>query len=64
MDATPFLPERVNLTSLRAAAADCRGCDLYAPATQTVSGEGRKAARLMRATWRCVYSTESVDIVT
>ena len=48
MDATPFLPERINLPSLRAAAADCRGCDLYAPATQTVFGEGRKAARLMQ----------------
>ena len=47
MDATPFLPERINLRSLRTAAADCRGCDLHAPATQTVFGEGRKASRLM-----------------
>ena len=43
----PFLPERVNLTALRAAAPDCRGCDLHGPATQTVFGEGRKASRLM-----------------
>ncbi len=47
MDATPFLPERINLRSLRTAAADCRGCDLHAPATQTVFGEGRKASRVM-----------------
>jgi uracil-DNA glycosylase len=47
VDATPFLPDRINLTTLREAAAGCRGCDLYAPATQTVFGEGRKASRLM-----------------
>jgi len=47
VDATPFLPDRVNLTTLREAAAGCRGCDLYGPATQTVFGEGRKASRLM-----------------
>ena len=46
-DATPFLPERKSLSSLRKAAADCRGCHLYAPATQTVFGEGRKRAELM-----------------
>jgi len=33
---------------LRSAAADCRGCDLYRDATQTVFGEGPiRAARLM-----------------
>ena len=47
MDATPFLPDRINLTALREAAAGCRGCDLYGPATQTVFGEGRKRSRLM-----------------
>jgi uracil-DNA glycosylase len=46
-DATPFLPERKSLKSLREAAADCRGCHLYAPATQTVFGEGPKRAELM-----------------
>jgi uracil-DNA glycosylase len=45
-DATPFLPERKNLRSLRAAAADCRGCPLHRPATQTVFGEGPKRAEL------------------
>ena len=34
-DATAFLPQRRSLTSLREAAAGCRGCHLYAPATQT-----------------------------
>ena len=46
-DATPFLPERKNLKSLREAAAHCRGCHLYAPATQTVFSDGPKRARVM-----------------
>jgi uracil-DNA glycosylase len=46
-DATPFLPERRTLTSLREAAAGCRGCELWRNATQTVFGEGLKRARLM-----------------
>jgi uracil-DNA glycosylase family protein len=46
-DATPFLPERRNLTALREAAMSCRGCHLWRGATQTVFGEGRKAARVM-----------------
>ena len=46
-DATPFLPERKNLKALREAAATCRGCHLYAHATQTVFGEGRKSAKVM-----------------
>src|SRR3954470_10950657 len=46
-DATPFLPERRTLTSLREAAAGCRGCPLWRDATQTVFGEGLKRARLM-----------------
>ena len=45
--AEEFLPERLSLKSLREAAAGCRGCDLWAPATQTVFGEGRKKARVM-----------------
>jgi len=35
------------LRGLRAAAADCRGCDLYKHATQTVFGEGPAGARMM-----------------
>jgi DNA polymerase len=45
-DATPFLPQRKSLKSLREAAATCRGCNLYAGATQTVFGEGLKRAKL------------------
>src|ERR671926_1860062 len=46
-DATPFLPERRTLQSLRDAAAGCQGCHLWRGATQTVFGEGLKRARLM-----------------
>jgi uracil-DNA glycosylase len=46
-DATSFLPERKSLTSLREAAAGCRGCELWRKGTQTVFGEGRKRSRLM-----------------
>src|SRR3954451_17044916 len=46
-DATPFLPARRSLTSLREAAAGCRGCHLWRDATQAVFGEGRKRARMM-----------------
>ena len=46
-DATSFLPERKSLKSLREAAAHCRGCHLYAPATQTVFSDGPKRARIM-----------------
>jgi uracil-DNA glycosylase family protein len=45
-DATPFLPARKTLRSLREAAAGCRGCHLYAPATQTVFGEGMGRAKV------------------
>jgi DNA polymerase len=46
-DATPFLPQRKSLKALREAAAGCRGCHLYANATQTVFGEGRKRSRVV-----------------
>jgi uracil-DNA glycosylase len=46
-DATPFLPDRRTHKALREAAAVCRGCHLYAKATQTVFGEGRTTADLM-----------------
>jgi uracil-DNA glycosylase family protein len=45
--AEPFLPDRLSLPALRAAAQGCRGCHLYAGATQTVFGEGVQAARLI-----------------
>jgi uracil-DNA glycosylase family protein len=46
-DASPFLPERSSLKTLREAAVSCRGCHLWRGATQTVFGEGRKLSRVM-----------------
>jgi uracil-DNA glycosylase len=46
-DARPFIPQRGGLNALREAAAGCRGCPLWRPATQTVFGDGLKRARLM-----------------
>jgi uracil-DNA glycosylase len=45
--AADFLPARRTLPALRAAAATCRGCDLWKRATQTVVGEGTADARVM-----------------
>jgi uracil-DNA glycosylase family protein len=45
--AEAFFPPRLNLSSLRRAAAHCRGCDLYKNATQTVFGEGPRRARII-----------------
>jgi uracil-DNA glycosylase len=47
MSASAFVPETNSLKAMREAAAGCRGCPLYGPATQTVFGEGRRSARLM-----------------
>lgn len=47
MGAEDFLPERLSLTTLRRAAADCTGCELHGPATQTVFGAGQATARLV-----------------
>jgi DNA polymerase len=46
-DATPFLPEKLSLKTLREAATGCQGCDLYLNATQTVFGEGPNSARVV-----------------
>ena len=45
--AAQFLPQTLSLKSLRQAAANCRGCDLYRHATQTVFGEGAAHAKAM-----------------
>jgi len=45
--AVEFLPERRSLAAMRLAARECRGCDLYRNATQTVFGEGRAASEVM-----------------
>jgi uracil-DNA glycosylase len=42
-----FLPERRSLSALRAAAAQCQGCDLYQDATQTVFGAGKASAAVL-----------------
>jgi uracil-DNA glycosylase family protein len=46
-DASPFVPETNSLRELRRAAADCRGCPLYGPATQVVFSDGPRRAALM-----------------
>jgi DNA polymerase len=45
--AAQFVPDTRSLNTLRTAAADCRGCDLYQASTQTVFGTGRARAKLM-----------------
>ncbi|MGB8003640.1 MAG: uracil-DNA glycosylase family protein, partial [Gaiellaceae bacterium] len=45
--AADFLPEKRSLTALREAASGCRGCELWRLGTQTVFGEGPKAAAAM-----------------
>jgi uracil-DNA glycosylase family protein len=46
-DATPFLPEKPTITTLRDASRNCRGCDLWKNATQTVFGEGNSRPSMM-----------------
>ena len=45
--AEPWVPSRASLRGLRAAAHDCRGCDLYKHATQVVFGAGPASARVL-----------------
>lgn len=45
--AAPLVPAKVNLTTLRVAARDCRACDLWKTGTQTVFGDGQRKARVM-----------------
>jgi uracil-DNA glycosylase family protein len=45
--AADFIPPRPTLKSAREAAKGCRGCDLWKIGTQTVFGEGPRAAALM-----------------
>ncbi|CAL9347671.1 hypothetical protein SUDANB120_00396 [Streptomyces sp. enrichment culture] len=46
-DAGPWVPRTDDLGELGRAAAGCRGCPLYAAATQTVFGEGPGRARVV-----------------
>lgn len=41
------VPQRPSLRALRSSIAGCRACDLWAPATQPVLGEGPAKARVM-----------------
>jgi uracil-DNA glycosylase len=45
--ADSLIPPHPSLSSVRAAAADCRACELWEKGTQTVFGEGARKARLM-----------------
>ena|SRR6266566_2010984 len=45
--AEELIPEKPTLPLLRAAAADCRACDLWKRGTQTVFGEGPRRAQLL-----------------
>jgi uracil-DNA glycosylase len=47
LTATPFLPSKRTVDSLREAAEHCQGCDLWVRATQTVFGEGAAEASVM-----------------
>ena len=47
MTAEDFLPDKLNLRDLRQAARGCKGCPLYANATQTVFGTGLKRSEFM-----------------
>jgi DNA polymerase len=42
-----LIPTRPTVKRLREAAAGCRACPLWKPATQTVFGQGRPSAKLM-----------------
>jgi len=41
------IPDKLTLSALRAAAANCKACDLWKLGTQTVFGEGHANARVM-----------------
>jgi uracil-DNA glycosylase family protein len=45
--AKEFFPDKLSLSSLQDAAADCKACDLWKLGTQTVFGEGRRRAIVM-----------------
>jgi uracil-DNA glycosylase len=45
--AAAFMPERLTMRSLQEAVQHCRGCPLYANATQAVFGEGKLGSDVM-----------------
>jgi uracil-DNA glycosylase len=44
--AAPWVPEHADIEALRRAAADCKGCELWQPATQVVFSAGNPRAPL------------------
>ena len=44
--AAPWVPERADIAELRQAATECRGCELWKPATQVVFSAGNPKAPL------------------
>jgi DNA polymerase len=42
-----FVPAEADLSTLKQAAASCRGCELYKNASQTVFGDGDQRAKMM-----------------
>lgn len=46
-NATTWVPESRELPDLESAAHDCRGCELWQPATQVVFSSGERSARIM-----------------
>ena len=46
MTAADFVPDTPSLDTLRTAAAACRGCELWEPATRTVFSAGSESARV------------------
>ncbi len=47
MGAEEYFPDRLTITALREAVQHCRGCPLYADATQAVFGEGKLSSEVM-----------------
>jgi DNA polymerase len=45
--ATSYVPESSSLTTLAAAARQCKGCPLWEPASQTVFGAGSRSSTIM-----------------
>src|SRR5207244_7317317 len=45
--AAPLIPTRPTVANLRTAAANCKACDLWERATQTVFGEGGAHAKVV-----------------
>lgn len=45
--AESLIPEKRDIARLQKAAADCKACDLWENATQTVFGEGKRSAKVL-----------------